>query len=96
MIAYNQGGASDPSGTVTATTYPANAPGAPSDLRAAGGVNPSQVNLNWLDNSLIECGFIVERHSETETAFTALPGTAPGDPAVARQWAGLLQRQSSR
>ena len=89
VIAYNGAGQSDPSATVTATSFPSNPPGAPTDLRAAGAAGPTQINLNWLDNSSDEYGFIVEREAETETAFTALPspaaGANPGDPTVGPQ-----------
>jgi len=85
VTAQNNAGQSDPSETVTATSFPSNPPGAPSDLRAAATASPTQVNLNWLDNSSDESGFIVEREAEGATAFTALPGANPGDPTVGPQ-----------
>ena len=85
VVAGNNSGASDPSDTVTATTFPTNPPGAPTSLQAQGAANPTQINLSWLDNSTDESGFVVEREAEGETAFTALLGANTGDPTVGPQ-----------
>ena len=81
VVAYNNAGDSDPSNTATATSFPTNPPGAPSDLRAQATIQPTQVELNWLDNSSDESGFIVERQAEGETIPTALPPTPTVGPS---------------
>lgn len=59
--AFNAGGESGYSNTVSAQTYAANTPpAAPSNL-SANAVSKSQINLTWTDNSNNETGFKVER-----------------------------------
>lgn len=46
----------------TATTFPATPPDAPSNLTATA-VTGTQVDISWVDNSVIETGFKIERRS---------------------------------
>jgi uncharacterized protein len=67
VVAYNGAGTSAPSNPASATTHPAAPPpppppAAPSALQA-NGASPTQINLQWTDNSGNEDGFRIERHS---------------------------------
>ena len=57
--AYNGGGSSTNTSTVSATTLPA-IPTAPSALTATAASN-TQINLSWTDNSSNESGFYIDR-----------------------------------
>jgi len=59
---------------LTSTGAPAAVPAAPSNLVAAA-VSPSQINLNWQDNSGIESGFKIDRSSNGST-FTTIATVA--------------------
>jgi hypothetical protein len=59
VVAFNQGGDSQPSNVATVTTLPL-PPAAPTNL-VASAQSPTQVNLTWADNADNETGFRVER-----------------------------------
>jgi predicted phage tail protein len=69
--AYNSGGNSAYSNTVSVALVP---PAAPTNLTAALVGNSSQVNLTWKDNSNNETGFPVERSTDGST-FTLIATT---------------------
>lgn len=60
VIAYNNGGDSDPSNQASATTLTPPPPAAPSNLIATA-VYEDEIHLTWSDNSLLETGFHLER-----------------------------------
>ncbi len=71
--AYNSGGNSAYSPTVSATT-PELIPLAPSNLSLTA-LSSSQIRLNWTDNSLVESGFKIER-SNNGTSWTQVATVA--------------------
>jgi hypothetical protein len=68
--ASNSGGASANSTQDSATTLP-NAPGAPTGLSATT-VSATQINLNWVDNSSNETGFVVASSTTSGGPYTAV------------------------
>ena len=87
ITAVNGAGASAKSAPASATTFPNTAPSEPSDLQASATTGPIQSDLNWLDNSNDEFGFVVERinNDDASSVYTPIPGTNPGDPTVGPQ-----------
>ncbi len=75
--AVNVGGASSYSNTASATTYngPLSPPEAPSVLTATP-VSIDQINLAWVDNSLYETGFEIERSLTGSSAWSLIYTTA--------------------
>jgi len=64
-------GINTPSGQTPVVTA---APAAPSDL--AGVVSGGKITLNWMDNSSVEDGYIIERSASTNTSYTQLSSVA--------------------
>ena len=55
-------------------------PSAPSSL-VASGVSPSQINLNWVDNSNNESGFVIERSANGSTGWNQVAAKAANSTA---------------
>ena len=73
--AYNAGGNSGYSNTVSVTTPFPSHPAAPSNL-AATAASSSQIDLSWTDNSDNETGFIIERCAGTTCSYISLGSNA--------------------
>jgi hypothetical protein len=86
VLAYNDGGDSDPSNVASATTPVLTIPAAPSDLQAVA-ASPFAVDLAWADNSYDEDGFQIERR--TGAGGTWAQVAAAGPDATSYRDAGL-------
>jgi C1A family cysteine protease len=73
--AYNAGGNSGYSNTVSVTTPFPSHPAAPSNLTATA-VSSSQIDLSWTDNSDNETGFMIERCAGTTCSYISLGSNA--------------------
>ncbi|MHB1455501.1 MAG: fibronectin type III domain-containing protein [Armatimonadota bacterium] len=73
VCAANSAGNSTYSNTALATTSatPATIPIAPSDLTATAALS-TEIDLQWIDNSTDETGFIIERAASASGTFTAI------------------------
>ncbi len=74
VLAYNAYGDSAPSNTANATTLPCPAPAAPSNLTALA-VSPTQIGLEWQDNSTNETGFKIEQSLTGASGWTQIATT---------------------
>lgn len=86
ILAYNSGGASNPSNTSSATTF--NLAPTPPDNLTATGVSDMQINLNWSDNSTDETFFILQRSTSVSGPYTVLD-TLPQNTTNYSDYLGL-------